>query len=51
MIELAQILLIAVICLGHVKLAYDQTFAPVEGRQGFAELWVNGRFVKYLDLR
>lgn len=51
MIEFTQILLLAVIFAGHVKLALEQPLSLVETRQGFAEFWVDGRFVKYIDLR
>jgi hypothetical protein len=29
----------------------DPPLAPVERQQGFAELYVDGRFVKFIDLR
>ena len=52
MIEFTQILLIAVIFVGHVKLALDApSLAVSERQQGFAEFWVDGRFVKYIELR
>jgi hypothetical protein len=52
MIEFTQILLLVVIFAGHVKLALDTpSLAVTERQQGFAEFWVDGRFVKYIDLR
>jgi hypothetical protein len=50
-IELAQIFLIAVIFAGHVSLLFEPPLAPSERQQGFAELYVDGRFVKFIDLR
>ena len=51
MIEFTQILLILAVVAGHVKLACEPSLNLVERRQGFAEFWVGGRFVKYIDLR
>jgi hypothetical protein len=51
MIELAQILLISVIFAGHISLLFERPLSIVERQQGFAEFYIDGRFVKYIDLR
>lgn len=51
MIELAQILLISVITAGCVFLLFEKPLNPVARQQGFAELYVDGRFIKFIDLR
>jgi len=59
MTELIQTLLILLIAYGHVKLYIDTgRQIPDDLRKyyvdmpyGFAELWDNGKFVCYLDLR
>lgn len=51
MIELAQILMLSVVVAGHVFLLFDPAPSMVQSRQGFAEFWVDGKFVKYIDLR
>jgi hypothetical protein len=59
MTELIQTLLILIILYGHIKLYIDtaESFPPdlekyyVNMPYGFAELWDNGKFIKYIDLR
>lgn len=59
MTEITQTILILIILAGHVKLYFDTGYTvPPELKKyyvdmpfGYAELWDNGKFVKYLDLR
>ena len=59
MVEITQAILILIILAGHVKLYFDTGYiVPPELKKyyvdmpfGYAELWDNGKFVGYIDLR
>lgn len=59
MIEFIDTLFILLFLVGHVKLYIDTGYrVPPELKKyyqdmpfGYAELWDNGKFVKYIDLR
>lgn len=51
MIELVQVILLFLVFAGHVNLLLERHLDTVERQQGFAEFWIDGRFVKFIDLR